>query len=88
MLASDAPTADDDFPAILSPAELRYAVCAEPADEPGANDLRLGVGERHVQNAMAAIITWPTGVLVVLHRTLDVAKTVPTEDRGCAALSD
>src|ERR687892_1936692 len=57
VLASDAPTADDDLPAVLSPAELRHAVCPERADEPSANDLRLSVWERHVQHAMAAIVT-------------------------------
>jgi hypothetical protein len=81
--ASEAPTADDDFPAVLTPAEPGHAVRAERADELGTNDLRLGVWERHVQDAMAAIIT----ALIVLHRTLSVARAVPTQrtEVGCAA---
>jgi hypothetical protein len=82
--ASEAPKADDDFPAVLTPAEPGHAVRAERADELVTNDLRLGVWERHVQDAMAAIIT----ALIVLHRTLSVAKAVPlTTGRGLHAAS-
>ena len=79
MLASDALAADDDLPAVFSPAEPGHAVCAERADESGANDLHLGIREGHVKDAMAAITAGPRGVLIVPHRILVSQRPCPTK---------
>jgi hypothetical protein len=79
VLASDASAADDDLPAVFSPEEPGHAGCAERADESGANDLRLGIREGHVKNAMAAITAGPRGVLIVPHRILVSQGPCPTK---------
>jgi hypothetical protein len=67
--------ADDDLPTSPGAVESGDVIGTEPEDQPLANDLRLGVRQRHLEDPMAAVVAIRPGLFLIQHRTTSASQS-------------